>query len=243
MRCAIICGDSVATTFGTPESADATAYPDLVRDALGSEDWSVHTTVFGGAMITVTLQRLEEIIHHRPDVVVLAHGTRECMLMFPRPLRRFRVHPDGDPRVESRRSLSSIVNDVRRWVFRGYLALARQPWGDRVSDVLRIRPFMPADQFGRDLTAVINILLTETSARIVLVLPVFHRMTNYPWSNRALTECRRSLIRVADGSGERVDVVDPSLALTSSDFARDGAHLSPEGHRAMATLVATAIRG
>ncbi len=241
-RLAILCGDSIATTFGITSDAESRAYPEVAKSRLEPTGWTVQTMILGGAMVTVTLSRIDEVTRQHPSVVVLAHGTREAMLMYPRVLRRFRVHPDGEENTTADGQVVRSLKWLRLAAARSYLRVAGQPWGDHISELLRIRPFMAPSKFDHDLDLLISTLLKETDSQIVLLLPVFARMTNYPWSPRALASNRAALSRWASRAGRRVTVVDPHGVLAASDFSRDGAHLSASGHETMARLVSTAIQ-
>lgn len=241
-RLTIICGDSIATTFGVTPDAESSAYPEIARTRLEPAHWTVQTIVHGGAMVTVTLSRIAEVTRQQPYVVVLAHGTREAMLMYPRALRRFRVHPDGEEHPAADGRVVRSLKWLRLAVARAYLWVAGQSWGDHISELLRIRPFMAPSEFAQALDLLVLKLLEETDSRIVLLLPVFERMTNYPWSPRALAGNRAALSRWASQAGGRVTVVDPRGVLIASDFSRDGAHLSGQGHKTMAGLVSAAIQ-
>ncbi|MDP4013852.1 MAG: hypothetical protein U0990_02505 [Candidatus Nanopelagicales bacterium] len=237
----VICGDSIATTFGIDPAVGAHPYPEIARSRLGPVGWEVEALVFGGAMVTVTLDRLSEVKALVPDVVVLAHGTREAMLMFPRALRRFRVHPDGELPVTDRSWLLRVIQWARRAVYRSYLRVAGSALGDRVSEALRIRPFMAPQLYRENLSVLVDRLEAETDAQLILLLPQFHRMATYPWSPGALASNRSAACDLARRAAGRVAVLDPGAVLSPADFARDGAHLSAVGHESIAGLLVSLL--
>lgn len=109
-RTIIVCGDSTATRYGFPDRS--AAYPQLLRTGLAAEGLRVFSLARGTKTIASTRAELDDILGLKPDVVILAHGGKECLFAHEGALRVLACDPEevlgwGSPARKLRQSCVS----------------------------------------------------------------------------------------------------------------------------------------
>ena len=226
----VICGDSVATSFGLQPKDVRAAFPQVMRSELSDHSIRVISLSRAGAMISDSARQVDRITGNHPDVIVLFHGGRESLYEKVGLLKRLCVDPHGSIGTGWKAPLRSI----KKFLFCRVLSAMSSPLAEPVAFCLGTRPHMRAKTFEAMLDDLVSTLLHRTNAHIIVLQPAGGRMSIFPWSTRTLEQIRLACSRSAE-TDPRISAIDMRELLNSaSDFQSDGVHLSVRGHRKLA---------
>ena len=247
LRIAVL-GDSSATLYIQDRAERARAQAALAwPQLLSSRDLGRPVAVASFAGVG---QRLDDglagpyqgLDTFRPDVVVVSHGGREGIVALPRALAWLRCYAHdeapyrGSHRLRHRLGRpiwSTLVAAITRWPRLMRIAL----WPLNIHAVQR-----DTRRYRAHLEQLVRHLVDDQGAHVVLMTTFIARQSYWPVFFDILAANDATAKEIAAAFPDRVSVLALMPDLTEQDFTADGAHLTPEGHRRAAHIVAAHLR-
>ena len=251
-RNAVLCGDSVSICWTSDQTLrlGLAEYLEMALAENGAPFTRVVSRARAGASIELTVRFLGRILEMDPAYVVIFHGGCESLLQPPSRLLT--------PAIAASKRASTVQDGghasgpgarlpaTRLQRLRGYYA-KKLLGGSRLFEflgwVVGVRPKMSARRFRRNVEELLEGMILSSDAHVIVVLPYYGLMQDYLQSFLTVTANRQALVTAAGRVASRTSVLDAQDLLTErSHLLDDGAHLSPDGHRALAGAIAHLIK-
>jgi hypothetical protein len=235
-------GDSLSMAFGGASTCWPEELQRILTNALARP---VTLTMLSRHLQTAersARRQVPRVAKADADVVVIAHGGTESLLVFPEWLERDTALPGDGP---GRRSAIALSAALRRPIRRSFdrLVVADRPVTEWLVRRLGFRTRVRPEDFRRSYEELVSSVLDATDAHVVLV--TIHRGSAGPFTHSvSMRKANSAVIRstaerwAAEG---RVVLADVEPETAAPRDVIDGAHLNDGGHARVAAVVARAV--